>query len=42
MKDQNIKGKVNNNNINVRFLVSYDPSGGPEGLKDKKGAVYIE
>jgi len=31
VEDQNIKRKVNNDNINVRFLVSYDPSGGPEG-----------
>ena len=31
MEDQNIKRKVNNDNINVRFLVSYGPSGGPEG-----------
>jgi len=28
---ESIKGKVNNDNINIRFLVSYDFSGGPEG-----------
>ena len=31
MEDQNIKGKMNNDNIIVRFLVLYDLSRGPEG-----------